>query len=52
MVHAKITANPRAVISIRGDEQSNYGLMSDLLQELRKVEALRVNFSTRREGRP
>lgn len=52
VVHAKITANPRAVISIRGDEQSNYGLMSDLLQELRKVEALRVNFSTRRESRP
>jgi len=52
VVHGKMTANPRAVLSIRGDENSNFGLMSDLLQELRKVEALRVNFSTRREGRP
>jgi biopolymer transport protein ExbD len=52
VVHGKMTANPRAVLSIRGDEKSNFGLMSDLLQELRKVEALRVNFSTRRESRP
>ena len=52
VVHGKMTANPRAVLSLRGDENSNFGLMSDLLQELRKVEALRVNFSTRREGRP
>lgn len=52
VIHAKLTANPRTVLSIRGDEESNFGLMSDLLQELRKVEALRVNFSTRRESMP
>ena len=51
VVHAKLTANPRAIISIRGDEESKFGLLSDLMQELRKVEALRVNFSTRRESR-
>ncbi|MEW6750155.1 MAG: biopolymer transporter ExbD [Candidatus Latescibacterota bacterium] len=48
-VHAKLTANPRLVISVRADENANFGLVSDLLQELRKVEALRVNFSTRRQ---
>ncbi len=52
VIHAKLTANPRTILSIRGDEESNFGLMSDLLQELRKVEALRVNFSTRRESKP
>jgi len=50
VVHAKLTANPRAIISIRGDEESEFGLLSDLMQELRRVEALRVNFSTRRES--
>lgn len=52
VMHAKLTANPRTIVSIRGDEQSSFGLMSDLLQELRKVEALRVNFSARRETEP
>lgn len=52
VIHAKLTANPRTVLSIRGDEEANFGVMSDLLQELRKVEALRVNFSTRRESMP
>ncbi len=49
VMHARMTANPRTIVSIRGDEQASFGLMSDLLQELRQVEALRVNFSTRRE---
>jgi len=49
VIHAKLSANPRTVVSIRGDEQASFGLISDLLQELRKVEALRVSFSTRRE---
>ena len=52
VVHAKLSANPRTVVSIRGDEQASFGLVSDLLEELRKVEALRVNFSTRREAQP
>jgi biopolymer transport protein ExbD len=52
VMHAKLVANPRTIISIRGDEESSFGLMSDLLQELRKVEALRVNFSTRRKTQP
>lgn len=49
VVHAKLSANPRLVISIKGDGQSQFGRVSDLLQELRKVEALRVNFATSRE---
>jgi len=49
VVHAKLSANPRLVISIKGDGGSQFGRVSDLLQELRKVEALRVNFATSRE---
>ena len=49
MVHAKLVANPRLIISIKGDGRAEFGTISDVLQELRKVEALRVNFATDRE---
>ncbi|NKB67059.1 MAG: hypothetical protein GKR89_08360 [Candidatus Latescibacteria bacterium] len=49
IIHSKLTVNPRMVISIKSDGEAQFGLVSDLLQELRKVDALRVNFSTRRE---
>ena len=49
VIHAKMTANPRLVISIKGDEAAKFGLLSDVMEELRKVEALRVNFATARE---
>ena len=48
-VHAKLTANPRIIISIKGDGRADFGVISDVLQELRRVEALRVNFATDRE---
>ena len=51
IIHAKLTANPRVVVSIKADGRAQFGLLSDVLQELRKVEALRVNFSTDREKR-
>ena len=50
LIHAKLTANPRLFISIKGDGRAEFGLISDVLQELRKVEALRVNFATDREN--
>ena len=49
VVHRHLTANPRLIISLRGDKDSEFGVISDVLEELRKVEALRVNFSTQRE---
>lgn len=48
-MHAKLTANPRTIISVKGDENAQFGLVSDVLEELRRVEALRVNFATDRE---
>jgi len=49
VVHRHITVNPRLIISLRGDKDSEFGVISDVMEELRKVEALRVNFSTKRE---
>ena len=49
VVHRYLTANPRLIISLRGDKDSEFGVVSDVMEEMRKVEALRVNFSTQRE---
>ena len=49
IIHAKVTANPRLVISVKGDGRAPFGEVSDVIQELRKVEALRVSFATDRE---
>ena len=49
LVYAKLTENPRLIISLKADGEAEFGVMSDVLQELRRVEALRVNFATDRE---
>ena len=49
IIHAQLTANSRLIISIKGDGRADFGVISDVIQELRKVEALRVNFATDRE---
>ena len=49
VVHRHLTVNPRLIISLRGDKDSEFGVISDVMEEMRKVEALRVNFSTQRE---
>ena len=52
LIHAQLRQNPRLVISVKGDGEAEFGVISDVLQELRKVEALRVNFATDRERKP
>ena len=49
LIHAKLTANPRLVVSLKADADAEFGRLSDVMQELRTVEALRVNFATLRE---
>ena len=49
LIHAKLTANPRLVVSLKADADAEFGRLSDVMQELRKVEALRVNFAALRE---
>ena len=42
-------ANPRMIVSLKCDRRAPYGLISRLLEELRKADALRINFATERE---
>jgi len=38
--------NPRLIVSMKCDQRAPYGLVADVLEELRKADALRVNFAT------
>ncbi|MDA0334579.1 MAG: biopolymer transporter ExbD [bacterium] len=49
IIHAQLTANPRLIVSLKADGRAEFGVVSDVIQELRKVEALRINFATDRE---
>ena len=49
MIHRKLTENPRVIVSLKCDRNAPYGILSDVLQELRRIEALRINFATERE---
>lgn len=49
VLHARVLADRRLIVSIKADGDATFGLLSDLLQQLRRVEALRVNFATERE---
>ena len=49
VLHARVLDDRRLIVSIKADGDAPFGLLSDLLLELRRVEALRVNFATERE---
>ena len=42
--------NPRLIVSLKCDRRAPYGLISQVLEELRKADALRINFAADREG--
>ena len=41
---------PLMIVSIKGDENTKMGIISDLKQELRKAAALHINYSSRKPG--
>jgi biopolymer transport protein ExbD len=42
-------SDPRMVVSVKCDQRAPYGLISNVLEELRKADALRINFATDRK---
>ena len=49
IVAKKMQENPRIIVSIKADERAPYGVVSDVMEELRRAGALRINFATKRE---
>jgi len=48
VIRGKLIDNPRLIFSLKIDEKLKYGQVNNLINELRKGEGLRVNFSTRK----
>ena len=49
VVLEKMSDNPRIIISLKADQNAQYGTLSDVMEELKRAQALRVNFATDRE---
>ena len=47
VMYDKRVADPQIVISLKGDEEAEMKLISDIHNELREVEALKINYSTK-----
>ena len=41
----KLAADPQLIVSLRVDKDADMGIITDIQQELRKANALRVNYS-------
>jgi len=49
-IREKLAANPDIIVLLRIDENARYGLIGDMIQSLREIEALKISFATLAEG--
>jgi len=48
IMQTKLAKNPSIVTCFRTDAQADYGIMVDIMNELKKAEALRVSFEAKK----
>ena len=49
IMYDKLQEQPKLIVSLRVDADSEFGVVTDVEQELRKAGTLRINYSTKRE---
>ncbi len=49
IMYNKLVEQPRLIVSLKIDEDSPMGIVTDVQQELREANTLRINYSTRRQ---
>ncbi len=49
IMYDKLMEEPRLIVSLRVDRESEFGIVTDVQQELRHAGTLRINYSTLRE---
>lgn len=49
LMYDKLVEQPKLIVSLRIDDDSEMGLVTDVKQELREANTLRINYSTKRE---
>lgn len=49
LMYDKLREEPRLIVSLRVHEETEFGIVTDIEQELREAGTLRVNYSTKQE---
>jgi len=49
LMYEKLIREPRLIVSLRVDEDSEFSLLSDVTKELQQAGTFRINYSTKRE---
>ena len=49
IMYDKLLEEPRLIVSLRVDEDSEFSLLSDVTQELQQAGTFKINYSTKRE---
>lgn len=49
LMYDKLVEQPKLIVSLRVDQTSEMGLVTDVKQELRQAGTLRINYSSKRE---
>lgn len=49
LMYDKLQEQPKLIVSLRIDEETEAGIVNDIQQELRDAGTLRINYSTKRE---
>jgi biopolymer transport protein ExbD len=52
IVGTKISDNPQLIVAFKTDTYADYGVVSDVMEELKEVNAVRVFFNNDLEGSP
>ena len=49
IMYDKLIEEPRLIVSLRVDENSEFGLLTDVQKELQQAGTFRINYSTKRQ---
>jgi biopolymer transport protein ExbD len=52
LIKATLLERPDAVVALNADTQAPYGVVSDVIEELKQANAARLSFTTEREAAP
>ncbi len=52
IIGTKISDNPQLIVAFKTDTYTDYGIVSDVMEELKEVNAVRVFFNNDIEGSP
>lgn len=50
IMYDKLLAEPKLIVSLRVDQNSEFGLLTDVQKELQQAGTFRINYSTKREN--